>query len=276
LKIKKITQQNFFLSILENYVRRNLYIFIFLRYVVGEYLYFFIHETDFKILRSLNNIKNFNKKDIIDIGGNDGISVKTIRKYIASKIISFEPLKNNYNKINKLKKKFSPLNTYNYALSDQAKKFYIYVPYFKNFNLSPYASLQKEDVLKGLKDTLPVKNILKKINIKKSIIKTKKLDELNLKPSFIKIDIQGHEYKCIKGSLKTIKKYKPIIMIEYEKKSIIKINNILKKYGYKKFIYKAKLNSLKKHNNEKILNIFFIDKKNINKISLDTSIKIHH
>ena len=65
-------------------------------------------------------------------------------------------------------------------------------------------------------------------------------------------------------------------MIEYEKKSIIKINNILKKYGYKKFIYKAKLNSLKKHNNEKVLNIFFIDKKNINKISLDTSIKIHH
>ena len=130
--------------------------------------------------------------------------------------------------------------------------------------------------MKGLKDTLPVKNILKKINIKKSIIKTKKLDEFNLKPSFIKIDIQGHEYKCIKGSLKTIKKYKPIIMIEYEKKSIIKINNILKKYGYKKFIYKAKLNSLKKHNNEKVLNIFFIDKKNINKISLDTSIKIHH
>ena len=84
MKIKKITQQNFFLSIIENYVRRNLYIFIFLRYVVGEYLYFFIHETDFKILRSLNNIKNFKKKDIIDIGGNDGISVKTIRKYIAS------------------------------------------------------------------------------------------------------------------------------------------------------------------------------------------------
>ena len=63
-------------------------------------------------------------------------------------------------------------------------------------------------------------------------------------------------------------------MIEYEKKSILKIYNILKKYGYAKFIYVAKFNYLKKHNNEKIFNIFFIEQKNIQKIDLNTTIKI--
>ena len=44
---------------------------------------------------------------------------------------------------------------------------------------------------------------------------------IDFNPFIIKIDIEGHEYECILGSLNTIKKYKPI-----------KIENVVKAMIY--------------------------------------------
>ena len=91
--------------------------------------------------------------------------------------------------------------------------------------------------MKHLKGSLFIKNIVKKITIKKSKIKIDKLDNYMLNPCFIKIDIQGHEYECVKGSIKTIKKSKPIIMIEFDTLIIDKIYKVLRKFGYRKFYF---------------------------------------
>jgi FkbM family methyltransferase len=42
------------------------------------------------------------------------------------------------------------------------------------------------------------------------------LDRLNLNPNLIKIDAQGYDYFVIEGAKETIKKYKPIIIFEFE------------------------------------------------------------
>jgi hypothetical protein len=81
------------------------------------------------------------------------------------------------------------------------------------------------------------------------------------KPGFIKIDIEGHELECIKGSLKTIKKSNPILMVEYDKKICDKIYHMLKKYKYNKFVYNKFDKKIEKFNNQKVFNIFFINKK---------------
>ena len=125
------------------------------------------------------------------------------------------------------------------------------------------SGIDKKGVLNRLKKSLYVKDIEKKINLKENLIKTKKLDNFKLKPSFIKIDIEGHEYECILGSLNTIKKYKPVIMVEYDKKICDKIFNILKKYRYEKFVYNKFSQKIEKFKDQKILNIFYINKNSI-------------
>ena len=92
-------------------------------------------------------------------------------------------------------------------------------------------------------------------------MRTKKLDDYEYKPSFIKIDIEGHELECIKGAIETIKKFNPILMIEYDKKIYDKINNILKNYKYNAFIYNKFEKKIEKFNNQKVFNIFFIHAK---------------
>ena len=79
--MKKITQQNNFLILIENFIRSNIYLFIFFRYVTNKFFAKIIYETDFKILLYLRNFNFFNKS-IIDIGANDGISIKVIRKFV--------------------------------------------------------------------------------------------------------------------------------------------------------------------------------------------------
>ena len=234
--MKKITQQNLILSIIENIIRSNIYLFIFFRFLINKFFSKIIYESDFNILIFLKNTSIFKKKTIIDVGANDGISIKIIRKFTNNKIISFEPNNLNYKKITLLKKKIKNLITYKIGLSNiKHRGVFIYEAYFKKYHLSPFDSLLKINVMKHLKGSLFIKNIVKKITIKKSKIKIDKLDNYMLNPCFIKIDIQGHEYECVKGSIKTIKKSKPIIMIEFDTLIIDKIYKVLRKFGYRKF-----------------------------------------
>ena len=262
-----MTQQGRYLKIFERMVRSNLYLFIFSRYMVNKFFSNYIFESEFKILKILE--KNLYFKDlrrpIIDIGANDGISYKSIRNFLKKKlIISFEPLVSKFNELKNLKNKDKNYIIYKYGLSDKiSKNINLYVPYYKKYELTPFSGVNKKSVISRLKESLFVKNLLNKINFKIASIKIKKLDDFNFKPDLIKIDVEGHEYECILGSLKTIKKNKPILIIEYNKKINIKILKILKKFKYNAYFYNNNDDTIKKYDGRKVFNIIYItdDKK---------------
>ena len=88
-----MTQDNIILNFLEKVFRSNIYLFLISRYVIGKYFSKLIYDSDFKIIKILEK-KNFfnNKKIILDIGANDGMSYNIIRKFTKkAKIVSFEP-----------------------------------------------------------------------------------------------------------------------------------------------------------------------------------------
>jgi len=92
-----MTQDNIILNFIEKFLRSNIYLFLTSRFLIGKYFSKFIYDSDFKVIKILEN-KNFfdPKKIILDIGANDGMSYNIIRKFTKkAKIISFEP--NNYN-----------------------------------------------------------------------------------------------------------------------------------------------------------------------------------
>ena len=60
----------------------------------------------------------------------------------------------------------------------------------------------------------------------------KPLDVFNLNPDFIKIDVEGYEFKLIEGATNTIKNSKPTILIEIHQDQIEKVSGILNSLGY--------------------------------------------
>ena len=257
-----MSQANFILKILERICRSNIYLFIISRFLVGKYLPKIIYDSDFKVINILKKNNFFVKKKIIlDIGANDGSSYKIIRKFVKEvKIISFEPIKHNFEKLKKIKKKDNLFKCLNFALSNHNKNINFFTPYFKTYALTQFAGINKAEIKNRLKKSFFLKDILNKVHFKKSLIKPKILDNLKLNPSFIKMDIEGHELECIQGSLKTIKKNNPIIMVEYDRKICNKISIILKKYNYQKYFYNKNNNKIEKLNNQKVFNIFYINK----------------
>lgn len=153
--------------------------------------------------------------NMIDIGAHIGTFSLMMSKYISenSHIYAFEPV---YNKI-------LTTNIENNNLTNKVKIFPIGLSNvtekleggFINFDLEGNYGFTQLDKLN-------------KINEKsKFIVDIEKLDNYNIENvSFIKIDVEGSEYKVLEGSIETIIRNTPTILIEIWCTS----NNAVKKY----------------------------------------------
>jgi len=217
------------------------------------------HDKDYLGIKLI--CKNRLDYQIIDIGGNIGSSILSFRSLgFENEILVFEPndlLVKKY--LCKIKSRDPHIKIFNYGLGDEDNSKILYIPYFNNLSLHTYSSFDKSFLLKGLKKSLPDL----KIRIEEKIISIKKFDNLKFikKPHLIKIDAEGFEVQIIHGMMMTIKKYMPILLVEYKKEQIKEIIKILPHYFA--YAYDLGSNSFKLFYPEKfnnIRNIYFIPK----------------
>ena len=175
----------------------------------------------------------------VDIGSNTGHFTNMLSK-ISKKVYSFEPIVNLYRNQKYLFRN-SNISIYNIALGSRKEKKKFYIPH----NNDPEASLIKK------KNSLITTTL---VDTGDRILKNKKVD-------FIKIDVEGTELNVIIGLKKIIKKYKPLIMIEIEKRhnlNYIKVFKYLINLNYKIYYLnnrKLELLNLNLKNLRKFINI---------------------
>ncbi len=184
---------------------------------------------------------------ILDVGACIGMySICYSKIYKNSTIYSYEPVKKNYKELKKniLLNNLKNIYINNIGLSDKKKNIKIGIPdkkihlrYSKNINDGLFSIFSNK------------KKYLVKLITLDSFIKEKNIKKID----FIKIDVEGAEYQVLKGAKKTIKKFKPIIQLEYNdltkklgKKNISFFINFAKKNKYRIFYltknYKIKRN----------------------------------
>lgn len=178
---------------------------------------------------------------------------------VKGKIFAFEPhpinyLNLKYNiKINKLTNYIYP---FNFGLSDKKKNLNLILREdFLNNSLTGNCSL--ESSVEMDKNFSKIKTKVKKIDNNRKI----KLSNLG----FIKVDIEGHENYFFKGSIKTIKKFNPLILFELNKLFYIE------KYKKKNLNFNKLFLNLKKNE----YNFYDINENlitNLNKLDLITDI----
>ena len=231
------------------------------------------HEKDYfgMLLLCKNNTNNV----ILDIGASLGISSLGFRRLgFKNKIYAFEPnffLFKNFLKKNL--KNYDNINLKNIALGNKNNSKIMYMPFYNSSCIHYFCSFDKKYLLNSVKITFP--SIIKNLKIKKKKISCRKFDDLklNIKPHFIKIDTEGYDQYVLLGMRKTIKKYNPIFLIEYNIEYFNDVKNILK--GYSPYIYDLKKNKMiklpvkisqkrisrtNKENFLSIRNIYFIPK----------------
>ena len=197
---------------------------------------FLPHEKDYYGIKLL--LKNKLNHAIIDVGGNLGISAMGFRKLgFINKIFIFEPnhfIFNNYIK-KKLLKKYKNIYGFNFALGNKNQLKSFYYPYYKDKCIHYFCSFNKKYIQNSINITFKKK----KLKIIDNPIKIRVYDNLQLicSPKLIKIDVEGFDFEVIKGMKKTIKKYNPIILVEFNKSNFFKIKRVLGDYNAWVYFY---------------------------------------
>tara|TARA_B100001057_G_C22706527_1_gene893977 strand:- start:157 stop:951 length:795 start_codon:yes stop_codon:yes gene_type:complete len=160
-----------------------------------------------KIKKKLLNKYINNEGVIMDVGANIGHTSLFFSKILNKKIHSFEPYLVNFEYLKKNTKKIKNIHIHNFGLSNKEGELeFGFRPYSLNFeNTGQITAIVKHN------EKLTKKRISEVFNgdnwVKKNLPSTR--------ISLIKIDVEGMEVLVLEGLLKTIKKYKPMLIIEY-------------------------------------------------------------
>lgn len=214
---------------------------------------FYFHDEDYLALR------NFNADGtILDIGANYGQSMYAFYKLTKSKIVSVEPVPDLYSVLCLYKKTFDVedrVKIINAGVADKEEALIWYEPEDKNYS----GSFDKEFMES------------RKLNIAitEKVLDCKKIDDMfydidNL--WFIKMDVEGLEYKAIVGGMQTILRHFPIMLLE-ENPHKSEIYDLLKEW-YDIYYYNPDKNIFVK---EKVsgINYWMIPKKEFRKVAVD-------
>ena len=262
----KLSQQNIFFNIIERIVRSHPITYIFVRYVIGKYLYKFFHESD------LYGVKNFsiNKDQIIlDIGANDGVSSKFFKSiFPMSKIYAYEPIHFHFSKLKKLISKNIFLRQF--GVSSKKRKICLYYPSTtflnKKYYLTSYTYTSKKELLENISKFFIFRNNLM---LEETFIETKPIEEkFNNKIFLIKIDVNGNEFDIIKSLENHIINSLPVIISEVSE-GTFKINRYLKKFGYKAYAYKKSGNFFYRNYSLNELNLYYLRTNHLNNIKIN-------
>jgi len=141
------------------------------------------------------------KERFLDIGSNVGIYSYYFRNKFKF-INSFEPLEELSNGLKSLNLK--NIKIHNKAISNQKGKLTLHIPLLLGNPSSGLASLEERNVL-----------------CEERLVEIETIDSFYFDDvSLIKIDVEGHELSVLQGSIETIKRCKPIILVEIEQRHI--------------------------------------------------------
>ena len=196
------------------------------------YLKGFYDREQISFIEKKVNVQEFDY--FIDIGSNIGFySIYFASNYKNLNIMSFKPIKENYDQINRSVSinNYQNFSTYNYALSDTEGNKTMWVTDLKK--KGGFSIYEEEDYKQEVYN-----NMYDESKLSKTDVDTKIFDknfQISEKKILVKIDVERHELFCLLGMKKLLKESnnKTFIQVEITNKNKNKVLNILEDYGFK-------------------------------------------
>jgi FkbM family methyltransferase len=164
-----------------------------------------MHEAS--TIRLMRNILSKQKSEgikpiYIDIGTNSGMHIIALADLYECGV-GFEPWKLVFDKAQKNINinKFEHIQLFNFGLSDQNNKIPFFIPEGENLGIGAF-----------IEGAHPSSADCPKLEVRNG---DEIINQLNISPTLIKIDVEGHEKKVLQGLKDTIKQFKPDIVKEY-------------------------------------------------------------
>lgn len=170
------------------------------------------HERDFKALALFPACAN---ECLVDIGANRGQSIESMLLFRpGAQIVAFEANPVLARELTARYRDRTNIRMVPCGLSDSTGKFILFVPSYKGFVYDGLSSLDKTAAASWICERTVLGFDRRRITIQELECTTDTLDAQGLAPSFIKIDVQGHEFSMLHGGRKTLRQYEPVLLVE--------------------------------------------------------------
>jgi FkbM family methyltransferase len=210
------------------------------------------HDPDFAAFSQLPGDGLF-----LDVGASIGQSALSFRIFNSrSPILSLEPLPSHADDLKFVGRVIRGHRFLIAGAAEQSGRATLYVPTLGAFELPAESSLNREDSVAVL-DRLRAEGAdPKRLHVSEIEVELRRLDELDVDPDFVKIDVEGAELGVLYGLDETISRSRPALMIERSKR-IGEVAELLANEGYEPFVYDGN-GGFDSYTDQTTTNVFFL------------------
>ncbi len=150
----------------------------------------------------------------LDVGANRGQSADAILMNCKNaRIHAFEPNPLLVEKLRAMFGRDERVTIHAYGLGDETTENTLVIPCYKKWVFDGLGSFERSEASDWLKPRMFFYKD-RHLTLREWQCPIKRLDDLGLAPWFIKLDIQGYEYRALLGARQTICQHRPLLLIE--------------------------------------------------------------
>jgi len=222
--------------------------------MLGRFLCGLPHEADFRAFRHFANRAGL----FLDIGANSGESVLSFRLFNSrAPILSIEPNPYHVPDLEYLKERIDGFDYLLCAAGERNDRETLFVPVYRDLPLTGEASFHREQAIGNywMQEQVGA-DAGGMIRLVEVPVDVRRMDDLSLRPAFVKIDVQGSESRVVEGLRATLASSQPILLLERSGCDEVLVATLLE-LGYRAFVYLPLADRFVPYESQAVQNLFF-------------------
>jgi FkbM family methyltransferase len=194
----------------------------------------------------------------LDVGASIGQSALSFRIFNReAPILSLEPLPAHRNDLRFVRRVIRGQRFMMVGAAEESCRKTLYVPMLGSYELPAESSLSRDDAMAVLERLEAEGASPERLTLKEVAVELRRIDDLELEPSFVKIDVEGAELGVLRGMRETIARSHPALMIERSER-FQQAAELLSADGYAPFAYDPETRQFSEYRGQQTVNVFFL------------------
>jgi FkbM family methyltransferase len=173
----------------------------------------------------------------LDVGANNGMSAAGFRHLNKTyEIFSIEANRFHEKSLERLKKSLRGFD-YRIVAAGSSKSYVkLFTPIYKGVPVHTHTSTSLDYLQVSLRRDFPSR-VVRRFTYDEQKVEVIPLDDLDLSPSIVKIDVEGFDYQVLLGLRATVEKHRPYLHIEYTPNEMGDFERFFREHSYFLFVF---------------------------------------
>jgi FkbM family methyltransferase len=192
----------------------------------------------------------------LDVGANMGQSAFSFRIFHDAPILSIEPNPDHRIDLRLCRSVLRRFDFITVAAGEENGAATLRIPTFRGASVTGEGSLLPGE---GIGSWWAGQHLAAEgeMGVRECPVEVRRLDELELSPSFVKLDVEGFELGALRGLRATLERARPIVLVE-RSEAFSEVRRFLAGLGYEPMAYDASGGRLEPYAGQPVGNVFFV------------------